>query len=102
MSAPKPVRPGDACLFYRDGVRCAAQANHAGDHRYPTTEAQVACKHCGRPIANFQHLEGRQRGLMRCDSLDSGLPYGYNAEAPDEPCTIACLGSSAATTEATS
>ena len=53
----------------------------------------LMCKHCGRLTVNGLHTEGGQRGLMRCDPADSRLPYGYNAEAANQPCTIACLGS---------
>ena len=57
------------------------------------TVAAFTCKHCGRQAKDGLHIEGAQRGLMRCDPLDNGRPYGYNAEAPDQACTIACLGS---------
>lgn len=53
----------------------------------------LVCKHCDRPLAeNGTHAEGRQRGKNRCDSDDSGLPYGYDAAPVGEPCSHACLG----------
>lgn len=62
------------------------------------------CKHCGRLISgkpnSWIHVDGRQRGLHRCDGRDSGLPYGYDAEPEGEPCTPACLGSAPGEEEA--
>lgn len=58
-----------------------------------SADKDAPCKHCGRPIRNGRHAAGRQHGLQRCDSRDSGLRYGYSAETADEPCSIACLGS---------
>jgi len=60
----------------------------------PTAESDAAvCKHCARPLAeNGTHAEGRQRGLNRCDTADSGLPYGYDAAPIGTPCSHACRG----------
>ena len=52
------------------------------------------CKHCGLKITegdNPAHAEGSYIGRARCGS-ESGLPYGYNANALGDPCTIICLG----------
>jgi hypothetical protein len=47
------------------------------------------CKHCGEQIVGHTHNSGPQAGLGRC----AVEPYGYNAEAINEPCTIPCWGS---------
>lgn len=52
----------------------------------------MICKHCGQRIVDGMHTSGRNRGLMRCNPKDSGLQYGYNAEAVDAPCAPPCLG----------
>ena len=61
----------------------------------------MKCKHCGQPLTeiryalglDYVHAEGRQRGLHRCDTEDSGLMYGYNAEPVGQPCGTTCVGS---------
>jgi hypothetical protein len=56
----------------------------------------IPCKHCRQPISEHEtgalHLAGGYRGKQRCDPADSGLPYGYNAAAPDADCEKPCLG----------
>jgi hypothetical protein len=52
------------------------------------------CKHCGLAITegdNPAHCEGSYRGKASCGS-ESGLPYGYNANAEGDPCTPICAG----------
>lgn len=54
------------------------------------------CKHCGLKITEGPspvHAEGSYRGKSRCGH-ESGLPYGYNADAEGDPCTPICAGSS--------
>ena len=55
----------------------------------------VTCKHCGRQISDSVpavHLAGGHAGKMRCNPEDSGLMYGYNAEATGTECAYPCLG----------
>lgn len=65
----------------------------------------AACKHCRRaiettaPSKGWIHADGHNKHLGRCNSVDSGLPYGYNAEPMGEPCRAPCLGTT--TTEET-
>lgn len=95
-------------------------ANHEGDHqradgkRWPEGQSwrdlvavvfakegipvEVLCKHCNQPLdipegkLRGVHAAGRQRGMWRCDTADSGLPYGYNADPIGQPCGGACMG----------
>lgn len=51
------------------------------------------CKHCnlgikGSPYA-WLHVEGPQRGKVRC----ALTPYGYDAAPDGEECSHSCLGS---------
>lgn len=50
------------------------------------------CKHCNRQISLGVHIEGMNRGKQRCDPQDSGLIYGYNAEAIGDDCKNPCVG----------
>ena len=43
---------------------------------------------------NPMHVEGSYEGKGRC-GRESGLPYGYNANAVGDPCTPICLGADA-------
>ena len=56
----------------------------------------IECKHCRRPISDHLisplHLEGKQRGLQRCDPAETELPYGYNAGPAGTECVAPCLG----------
>lgn len=56
--------------------------------------SESTCKHCTRLLKGepnkWVHAEGGQRGRMRCHAE----PYGFNAEALGEDCSIACLGHS--------
>ena len=51
------------------------------------------CIHCGRAARDHAHVEGLQKGLQRCYSGDSGLPYGYNAHPVGTMCKNPCRGS---------
>ena len=53
----------------------------------------TTCKHCHRPIEGDLHAGGHYKGKRRCDPKDSGLSYGYEAEAEGTPCGRSCLGS---------
>lgn len=53
---------------------------------------QTVCKHCNMPTKNNGQTHVHTN-LMRCDPAESGLPYGYSADLPDQPCNITCAGS---------
>lgn len=78
---------------------------HAGATRLVWGAATATCKHCARVVTaalvtvtgaalpgSWVHAEGGQRGLHRCHTEDSGLPYGHDAAPVGEPCGAGCLG----------
>ena len=58
----------------------------------------AVCIHCDRLVkapedgSVWVHWTGKQRGLMRCHTEDSGLTYGYNAHPVGSKCAYPCLG----------
>jgi hypothetical protein len=68
----------------------SVKTNVQGEIEPPELKAIAdICKHCGRPVVNFnenqevfkgfKHTAGKQRGLIRCWPEDTGQPYGLNA-----------------------
>lgn len=49
----------------------------------------MTCKHCGEAFKGELHT---RTGVGRCDPQQSGLPYGYNAEAIGTACAVPCIG----------
>lgn len=95
-AADRGVRPTTVVFESVEAVE--ALHGHGGATRIVWGSMTAVCKHCGRAIvttitdAGWVHADGAQRRLGRCHSDDSGLPYGYNAEPDNEPCSRACLG----------
>lgn len=95
-AAEPGVSPTTVVFENIDAVR--ALHGHGGATRIVWGASTATCKHCGRaiattrPEAGWTHVEGAQRGMNRCHTDDSGLPYGYEACPQDEPCGLACLG----------
>lgn len=95
-NADRGVRPTTVVHESPDSV--TALHGHNGATRIVWGTQTAVCKHCGRAIgalvetAGYVHLDGGQRGLHRCNPNDTGLPYGYDADPVDAPCTLGCLG----------
>lgn len=95
-AAERGVRPTTVVFESVEAVE--ALHGHNGATRLVWGALTSICKHCGRTIATTMprngwiHADGGQRHLHRCETGDSGLPYGYDGCPEDEPCTMSCLG----------
>lgn len=94
-AAQRGVRPTTVVFDSIESVE--ALHGHNGATRIVWGSETATCKHCGRTIGSprhnsgWIHTDGIQRGLNRCHTEDSGLPYGRDAEPVGQPCNAGCI-----------